>query len=69
MTSGLPAYDFFAPPRIVFGWGACCAEIGTLARSLGTRAVLIWGSQHLQENGAAADIRGYLNAAGRNAAF
>ena len=36
------AYDFFAPPRIVFGWGRR-REVGSLGRTLGRRAFLISG--------------------------
>ena len=63
MTTGLIAYDFFAPPRIVFGWGRR-AEIGPLARSLGRRALLVWGSKQLQENGIGDEFRAALSAAG-----
>jgi len=36
------AYDFVAPPKIVFGWGRR-REVGTLARTLGHRALAISG--------------------------
>ncbi len=35
-------YDFVAPPKIVFGWGRRC-EVGTLARTLGRRAMILSG--------------------------
>ena len=43
-------YDFFAPPRIVFGWGRR-TEIGSIAASLGRRAFLVLGSRTLETNG------------------
>ena len=43
-------YDFFAPQRIVFGWGRR-SEIGTLAKSLGSRAFIVSGSRTLEANG------------------
>jgi alcohol dehydrogenase class IV len=36
------SYEFFAPPRIVFGWGRR-TEVGALGRTLGQRAWLISG--------------------------
>lgn len=36
------SYDFYAPPRIVFGWGRR-REVGALGRSLGHRALLLSG--------------------------
>ena len=36
------AYDFLAPPQIVFGWGRR-REVGSLGRTLGCRAFLIGG--------------------------
>ncbi|MDB5387854.1 MAG: gbsB [Planctomycetaceae bacterium] len=50
MLSSLPAYEFFAPPRIVFGWGRR-SELGNLVRGLGRRAFLISGSRTLDQNG------------------
>ncbi|MFM9962929.1 MAG: iron-containing alcohol dehydrogenase [Planctomycetaceae bacterium] len=46
----LTQYDFFAPQRIVFGWGRR-SEIGTLAKSLGSRAFVVSGSRTLEANG------------------
>lgn len=63
MQSGLSAYDFFAPPRIVFGWGRR-ADIGVLARSLGQRALLVWGSKQLRENTFGDELRAALMTAG-----
>ena len=50
MLAPLPAYDFFAPPRIVFGWGRR-VELGSLVRGLGLRAFVISGSRTLDQNG------------------
>jgi alcohol dehydrogenase class IV len=46
----LPAYDFFAPSRIVFGWGRR-VELGNLTRGFGRRAFVISGSRTLDRNG------------------
>lgn len=46
----LTPYDFFAPNRIVFGWGRR-AEIGVLTRTLGSRAFVVSGSRTLDANG------------------
>ncbi len=46
----LASYDFFAPQRIVFGWGRR-TELGTLAKSLGSRAFVVSGSRTLESNG------------------
>src|SRR5262245_18507620 len=48
-------YDFISPQPIVFGWGRRC-EAGKLARSLGKRAFLVWGSKTLAATGAQAEI-------------
>ena len=50
MLPTLPAYDFFAPSRIVFGWGRR-VELGQQLRSMGSRVFLISGSQTLNRNG------------------
>lgn len=55
-------YDFFAPPRISFGWGRR-REIGTLARTLGKRAFLFSGSRTLEKNGAIAELTELLQTA------
>ncbi len=52
-------YDFFAPPRIVFGWGRR-TEIGRIAASLGRRAFLVLGSRTLETNGVVDQIRALL---------
>ncbi len=50
MLPNLPAYDFFAPSRIVFGWGRR-SELGQHIRGLGRRVFLISGSRTLSQNG------------------
>jgi alcohol dehydrogenase class IV len=50
VTQILSTYDFFAPPRILFGWGRR-SEIGSLAATLGRRALVVSGSQTLQHSG------------------
>lgn len=59
----LTPYDFFAPNRIVFGWGRR-TEIGAIARSLGHRAFVIGGSSTLDRNGTMADLCQRLESAG-----
>ncbi len=56
-------YDFFAPPRIVFGWGRR-VEIGSLAKSLGRRAFVLSGSRTLDSNGTLDDLFRSLQTAG-----
>jgi alcohol dehydrogenase class IV len=57
-------YDFFAPPRIAFGWGRR-REVGTLARSLGTRRAFLVTGARLAAGGAPLDeIQTALSAAG-----
>jgi alcohol dehydrogenase class IV len=49
-------YDFFAPPRITFGWGRR-RELGAIAKSLGRRAFLVCGSKTLEAGGALDELR------------
>ncbi|MBM81362.1 MAG: alcohol dehydrogenase, partial [Planctomycetaceae bacterium] len=56
-------YDFFAPQRIVFGWGRR-VEVGELARDLGQRAFLISGSRTLEANGELAAVINACHQAG-----
>lgn len=49
------AYDFLAPPRIVFGWGRR-RELGALARTLGRRAFVVHGRRSLEESGTLSGI-------------
>ncbi len=55
-------YDFFAPLRIVFGWGRR-REIGTLAATLGHRAFVVAGSRTLEKSGVLATLMQALKAA------
>ncbi len=59
----LTPYDFFAPQRIVFGWGRR-SEIGTLAKSLGSRAFIVSGSRTLDANGTLDELSRLLTNAG-----
>ncbi len=52
-------YDFFAPPRIVFGWRRR-SELGTLGSTLGDRAFIVTGSRTLEKNGVVAELLGLL---------
>ena len=61
----LTPYDFFAPHRIVFGWGRR-GEIGSLARSLGSRAFVVSGSRTLEANGTIDELCCSMQAAGAN---
>ena len=59
----LVPYDFFAPNRIVFGWGRR-AEIGSLAKSLGSRALVVSGSRTLEANGTVDELCRLMQSAG-----
>jgi alcohol dehydrogenase class IV len=56
-------YDFFAPPRITFGWGRR-RELGTIAKALGRRAFLVCGSKTLEAGGALDELCASLAGAG-----
>ncbi len=57
-------YDFFAPPRIAFGWGRR-SEVGKIARTLvDRRAFVVSGSRTLAATGAVEEISQSLAAAG-----
>jgi alcohol dehydrogenase class IV len=58
-----PSYDFFAPQRIVFGWGRR-KEAGKIARSLGRRAFIVAGSRTLERSGVLAELAATLAAEG-----
>lgn len=59
----LVPYDFFAPNRIVFGWGRR-TEIGSLAKSLGSRAFVVSGSRTLEANGTIDELCRSMQSAG-----
>lgn len=63
MLASLPAYDFFVPPRIVFGWGRRI-ELGALIRGLGLRAFVISGSRTLEQNGTLRHLLDLIEATG-----
>jgi alcohol dehydrogenase class IV len=56
-------YDFFAPQKIVFGWGRQ-REIGALAATLGRRAFVVTGSRTLEKSGVASELFESLRGAG-----
>jgi alcohol dehydrogenase class IV len=56
-------YDFVAPQRILFGWGRR-REVGSLARSLGRRALLVCGAGAIIESGLLGEITSALNVEG-----
>lgn len=56
-------FDFFSPQRIVFGWGRR-TEVGSLAKSLGRRALLVVGSRTLERSGAIKELTAAITAAG-----
>ena len=56
-------YDLVAPQRIIFGWGRR-REVGPLARSLGTRALIVCGSRTLIGRGLLDEITDALAAEG-----
>lgn len=59
----MPAYDFVAPAKVVFGWGRR-ADVGRLTRPLGTRALLLHGSRTLEASGTIQELAGSFAAAG-----
>ena len=59
----VPAYSFFAPSEIVFGWGRK-TELGPIVRRLGRRAFLVSGSKTLVQNGVIADLAKLMHTAG-----
>jgi len=61
-------YDFVAPQRIVFGWGRR-SEAGRLARSLGTRALVVCGAPALIQSGLLAQITDAMRAEGVDSVF
>jgi alcohol dehydrogenase class IV len=56
-------FDFFANPRVLFGWGRR-TEVGSVARSLGERVFLVAGSQALECQGVIDEITSSLRQAG-----
>src|SRR5262245_4048112 len=54
-------YEFFVPPRIVFGWGRR-RGIGALAAALGRRAFVVSGSKTLEKNGTLGEVLEQLRA-------
>lgn len=56
------SYEFFAPGRIVFGWGRL-PEAGALATALGRRAFLISGSRTLERSGTIDRLEAHLRSA------
>ncbi len=59
----LVPYDFFAPHRIVFGWGRR-VEVGSLVKSLGSRAFIVNGSRTLEANGTIDELCRLMQSAG-----
>ncbi len=66
MLPALPAYDFFSPSRIVFGWGRR-SELGNLLRGWGKRVFLVAGSRTLDQIGILDQLADTLQAAGLEA--
>ena len=56
-------YDFFAPPRITFGWGRR-RELALVAQTLGRRAFLVCGSKTLAAGGMLDELRESLKQGG-----
>jgi alcohol dehydrogenase class IV len=56
-------FDFFANPRVVFGWGRR-VEVGQFARTLGQRAFLVTGSRALERQGTIDEVAASLRQAG-----
>jgi len=56
-------YTFLAPSKVVFG-SRSRLEIGTIARLLGARAFVVWGSRTLERLGVKAEIEESMREAG-----
>lgn len=56
-------YTHLSPQRIVFGWGRR-REVGSLASSLGRRALVVFGSRTLVERGVVDELARSLTASG-----
>ena len=59
----IPAYDFLAPRRIMFGWGRR-REAGAAVATLGRRALLVCGSRSLEASGAIDEVMRNARSAG-----
>ncbi len=69
MSSDSPIhYDFVAPQRILFGWGRR-REVGSLARGLGRRALVVCGAEALIESGVLGEITAAAGAEGVETIF
>ena len=55
LHQSLPAYEFYAPGNLTFGWGRR-GEVGRIAARLGKRAFVVSGSKTLEAQGAIAEI-------------
>ncbi|WP_166820252.1 iron-containing alcohol dehydrogenase [Thalassoroseus pseudoceratinae] len=55
----LTAYQLLSPRKVVFGWGRR-AEVGSLARYLGTRALIVSGSRTLETAGVVDQLATHL---------
>jgi alcohol dehydrogenase class IV len=63
MCPPLGNYEFLAPAKIVFGWGRR-REVAELARTLGRRAFIVWGSRTLRSSNLAAEMIASLRQGG-----
>jgi alcohol dehydrogenase class IV len=59
----LGSYTFFTPGKIVFGWGKR-TQAGSLAKELGTRALIVCGSRTLASSGRLEELTNCLREAG-----
>lgn len=59
----LPAYDFYSPSRIVFGWGRR-SELAAAIRDWGRRVFIVSGSRTLDQNATLSVLSDQLRAAG-----
>jgi alcohol dehydrogenase class IV len=60
------SYELVLPPQIVFGWRKR-RDIGNLAKSLGKRAFVVWGSRTLRASDVGKEIPECLRASGIDA--
>ncbi len=61
----LSAYNLLSPRKVVFGWGRS-TEVGSLAASMGQRALLVSGSRTLEASGVIDQLASSIEDAGLN---
>ena len=59
----LSPFDLLSPRKVLFGWG-CGGRVGTVAASMGTRALLVCNSRTLAANGVIDSLESLIKDAG-----